>query len=431
MTTRTPRVKFFPERRKDKSSGEVRKDNVPILFSLSYGVKRLKSTTGLTIHYDLWDHKNGLVVASHNHSTQINKVLSDLRKELEDVCYNAPPGIKLNNAYISGKLSKNQRSTKGFFGFFDAYITEKEKELQPSSIKKLNTIKSHLKEFSEKKQVSIEFDELDERFFNRFIDFLFEKNYINSYVKKNVVFVKSFLLWSVDKGFCKNEAFRKWKLKTGEKNQTTDNIISLTIPEFLSIYKYLAKNEAQQRAKDYLILSCSTGLRFSDIQNLKKSDVDYEAGIINCTTVKTGDRAVIPFNDFSREILDKYRYSTNLNAKGFDMAFPAISNQKTNDALKELASDVEINSPVTIIKYRRNHRLELVLPKHELITTHTGRKTFVTLNVALQVSSEVTMGLTTHKSHATMERYYSVNLPMKQQAMKKFSIKSLEEYAKN
>lgn len=438
--SRTPKVKFFPEKRRDKTTGKIIETAVPIRFSLAAGIT-VKSTTGIILDAKYWDPDKKRVKASHTHSAKINKQLSDLKKELEDLCYGAwDKDIRITSDYILTSLKKNQRSDTGFFDRFDEFIEAGKKKWQPSTVKKFTTIKNHLKEFGEKKKVSIGFDQMNEKFFEKFMDYYFEdtnekegekKGYINSYVRKNIKFIRHFLTWATEKGYNKNMDFIKWKLETGQKrDKSTDNVVSLTIAEFLTIYKKSFDTEALQRTRDFLILACSTGLRFSDIANLKKSDIDYNLGVINCTTIKTGVRTQIPFNEFSRSVLTKYQFTPNYNSKGVEMAFPAVTNQKTNVALKELGKAAGLNAMITKVHYQRNKRIDEIHPKHELISTHIGRKTFITLNIWLGVKSEILMGLTTHKSHETMENYYSVDINMKREAMNRFSLENFETLTK-
>jgi integrase len=429
--SRIPRVKFYLEKRKDKKTGSLIEKNVPVIFSLSYG-SRFLSFTGVRIDEKLWDKEKQRVKASHTRAANINKQLSDLKNELEDICYKAwDKKINLSPGYISSKMTKNQRSKKGFFGHFDEFIEAGRKKWQNSTVKKFTTIKNHLEEFAEKTKFRMDYDALDKKFLERLMDFYFdEKKYLNSYVRKNVKFIKQFLIWATEEGYNINLEFRKWKVETGTKKETNaDNMISLSPTEFFTIYNKEVITEKFQRAKDYLTLACSTGLRWSDVANLKKSDIDYKAGIISITTIKTGDRAIIPFNDFSREVLLKYKDIPNYNKNGVEMAFPVISGQKMNVALKELGEFAGLTDNVTIVKQKRNQRIETVSPKYKLISTHIGRKTFVTFNVLLGVSAEVTMGLTTHHSHETMEKYYTVNIDMKRNAMDKFNKENLKSYA--
>jgi hypothetical protein len=267
-------------------------------------------------------------------------------------------------------------------------------------------MKNHLLAFAEKKKYRVDFDTLDKKFVERLIDYYFEeKKYINSYVRKNVKFIQQYLTWATKEGYNKNMAFKDWEVETGNKKETNaDNIIALSPTEFFKIYNFTA--------------------------NLKKSDINYQTGVISFTTIKTGDRATVPFNDFSREILLKYRKTPNFNKNGIEMAIPVVSGQKLNVTLKNLGKLAGLTEMVSIVKQRRTERIEKTVPKYKLISTHIGRKTFITLSVLLEVQAEVTMGLTTHHSHETMEKYYTVNMEMKRIAMKKFSKANLKKYSK-
>jgi site-specific recombinase XerD len=422
------RIKFYLERRKDKSRQPITK-NVPILFSASFG-DRFKSTTGIRVNADQWNGKDA--IKTHPKAEVFNKQLRKIRLELENLYDTAvKEDIPLSIEYFKKGLKRNQRSATGFFDLMEEFINQGKKKWQPGTVTKFTTIKNHLKEFGEKKRIKVEFDQLDANFFDKLMDFYFDNNmFINPYVRKNIQFIKQFLIWATKMGYNKKTDFHEWNLETGTKREdTSSNIIALSISELLHIYEMKINNPTMQRIRDYLILACSTGLRYSDIANLRKTNVDYRQGFINCTTIKTGDKTIIPFNDFSREILEKYKNTPNYNKDGLEMAFPTISNQKTNKQLKDLAKEAGLTEMVTIVHYRRNMRIDKVVPKYKLISSHIGRKTFITFCVWLGVPSEVTMKFTTHRKHETMQKYYdSKDETALRREMRKFSMKTLRSY---
>jgi integrase len=398
------RIKFYLERRKD-TKGKVIEKDIPLLFSASF-VGRYKSTTGIRLDTKQW---NGSSIVGHPRAEILNRQLRKLRSKLEKLYDDAIINdIPVTVEYF--KQGLRNKSTGDFFTLWDEYTEEGKKKWQPGTVVKFTTIKNHLQAFSEKKKIKIEFKQLDNAFFDKLMDYYFEDEdtkFINTYVRKNIQFIQQFLKWATEKGYNKNMVFEKWKLETGSKKENTEgNITSLSIADFLAFYDLKCDTDAMQRTRDYLILACSTGLRYSDIANLKKTDVDYKQGLISCTTIKTGDRTTIPFNDFSKEILLKYHDVPNYNEQGIEMAFPAISNQKTNKALKDLALEAGLTQMVPIVHYRRNKRIDEVVPKWKLVGTHIGRKTFITFAVWLGIPSEVTMKFTTHRNHETMEKYY-------------------------
>ena len=62
-----------------------------------------------------------------------------------------------------------------------------------------------------------------------------------------------------------------------------------------------AAKQYLERVRDVLLFCCFTGLRHSDVYNLKRSDVKEEH--IEITTIKTADSLIIELNDHSKAIL--------------------------------------------------------------------------------------------------------------------------------
>ena len=186
------KVKFYVEKRKD-AQGEIRVKNVPIIFSVSYG-HRYVSFTGIRIDDDLWDAEKQRVTSSHTHAARYNKTLSDLKKELEDICLGARnKAIRITNAYISANLTMNKlKSKSGFFDYYDEWIEKAKKECQPGTITKYETIKNHLRDFAKLKQYKIEFDTLNDAFLNKFLDYYFDD-------KKFIKAMKDLPVWRLGK----------------------------------------------------------------------------------------------------------------------------------------------------------------------------------------------------------------------------------------
>ena len=98
----------------------------------------------------------------------------------------------------------------------------------------------------------------------------------------------------------------------------------------------------------------------------------------------------------------------NINPDETYMLFPAISNQKMNTYLKELGKLTELNEPVQIIRFRGSERIEKIVPKYEVLTSHVARKTFITNAMIRGMSTEVIMDITTHHSYKSFQRYFKI-----------------------
>lgn len=90
----------------------------------------------------------------------------------------------------------------------------------------------------------------------------------------------------------------------------------------LKDYKIPLTKQYLERVRDVFLFCCFSGLRYSDVYNLKRSDI--RDGHIEITTVKTADRLVIELNNHSRAILDKYK---DVEFEGHKV-LPVISNQR-------------------------------------------------------------------------------------------------------
>ncbi len=119
---------------------------------------------------------------------------------------------------------------------------------------------------------------------------------------------------------------------------------------------------------------------------------------------------MIPFNTFSYEVISKYK----------DRAFPLplMSNVKLNLYIKELCQIAGINSPVEIIRMYGNRESRNVYPKYELISVHTGRKSFCTLSLEKGMSAEEVMEISGHDDYRSFKRYVDITNQRKKETMR-------------
>ncbi len=95
---------------------------------------------------------------------------------------------------------------------------------------------------------------------------------LNSTVDNQIAFVKWFLRWSYEKGYHDNTGYITFRPKLKD---TQKKVIFLTDTELDAIKNYAIPPTKQylERVRDVLIFCCYSGLRHSDVYNLKKSDI--------------------------------------------------------------------------------------------------------------------------------------------------------------
>ena len=417
-------IVFDLENRKYK--GKLISDNVPIRIRLTYSGNRIELSTGLRIDRDKWDTKEKKVKKNCTNklkqsASDINAKLSGYEFDLQNVFkkFEIEERIPTNEVvkHLFNQIySDNKTNSKktGFFEYLDEFILEngKQKNWTDKTYSKFETVKNHLKNFNSKSTFSY----FDDRGLTSYVEFLRERREMrNSTIDNQVSFLKWFLKWAYSKGYNNNLAYQtfKPKLKTTQKK-----IIFLTPEELKKIKEFNIPQTKKylERVRDVFLFSCYSGIRYSDAFNLKKTDI--KDAYFEITTVKTNDSLIIELNKNTKEILEKYK---DIPFQG-NKALPVISNQRMNEYIQELGKLTEIEEPIRITYYKGNERKDEVIPKHKLLSTHAGRRTFICNALSLGIPVNVVMKWTGHSDYKSMKPYIDIADNIKVNAMKKFDL---------
>ena len=236
----------------------------------------------------------------------------------------------------------------------------------------------------------------------------------NSTIGKQPSFLKWFLRWSFSQGLHSNNAYDTFRPKLKD---TQKKIIFLTWEELTKLreFEIPPAKQSLDRVRDVFLFQCFTGLRYSDVYNLRRSDIKEDH--IEVTTIKTSDSLVIELNKHSKAILEKYQDVVFED----DKALPVITNQKMNEYLKELTELAGINEPIRQTYYKGNERIDEVTPKYALLGTYAGRRTFICNALALGIPPQVVMKWTGHSDYKAMKPYIDIADDIKANAMSKFN----------
>jgi len=411
-----------------KKDGVAISENLPIRMRVIYAGNRVDFSTGHRIDEKKWNSetqqvRNGCTNKLKFSSAEINDdllhcraVIQSIFKEFE-VKNTIPTPAQLRSEFekktkMLGEVDKRKISKSFFFSAYDDYMQEtgRNSSWTPATKTKFKTIKNHVEKFDP----STTFEKIGEDWLAKYVVYLRDTAGLqNSTTEKNIENFKCFLRWASKKSYITTSAFDwKPKLKT-----TPKKVIFLTREELdkLRNYKIPATKQYLDRVRDVFLFQCFTGLRYSDVFNLKRSDV--KKNHIEVTTVKTADSLIIELNDHSRAILDKYKDTPFEN----DKVLPVITNQKMNTYLKELAELAGINEMVRETTYKGNERIDTVMPKHKLIGTHCGRRTFICFLLSENVPPHVVMKLTGHSDYKAMKPYIDIADSVKADAVSKFN----------
>lgn len=403
MAKATPKL----EQRKD-DTGCLRQLDVPILIDFSFDGQRMWIQTGEKVDRNKWDTKNHRVKPNVIGSVEINAIIASKCEKINKIYREAILiGKQPTVAYLRNKLNDNKLTTKkSLVQYFDEFIEGYRIKASEGTVKKLKTNKKHLLEFAKDYRVVLDFDSIDVSFLNKYAEFFQnKKKHTNGTISKNIKILKWFLNYCVKMGYHSNSSYQSFSYKSIEPE-----IISLTSQEVARLFNLKLTNLCLAQVRDVFCFCCFTSLRYSDVKNLKKTDVADNC--IEIISVKTKSKVAIPLIDDAKVILDRY------NGMLGNRALPVISNQKMNEYLKELGKLAKLDRPITKVRYRGNNRLEETLPLYEFLTTHLGRKTFITYMFRRNVDSELIRSISNHKSIASFSRYNNISNEHKEDAMK-------------
>ena len=412
-----------------KKDGVLIVENVPIRMRVNFASKRIEFTTGYRIDAEKWDTdkqrvRNGCTNKLKQSASEINASLLGYYTEVQEIFKKfeveeimpTPEQIKkaFNALHKPIEEVKPRKSTpNAFYKVFDEFVRDcgRQNDWTDSTYEKFAAVKNHLMNFRD----GLTFDFFDEKGLNDYVTYLRDvKEMRNTTIGKQLSFLKWFLRWAFKKGVHQNNAYDSYKPKL---KSTQKKIIFLTWDELnrLREFKIPSNKQAIERVRDVFLFQCFTGLRYSDVFNLRRSDIKGDH--IEVTTVKTSDSLIIELNKHSKAILDKYK----------DVAFednkvlPVITNQKMNDYLKELAELADIDEPIRQTYYKGNERIDEVTPKYALLGTHAGRRTFICNALALGIPPQVVMKWTGHSDYKAMKPYIDIADDIKANAMSKFN----------
>jgi len=400
--------KFFLDNKNATTTG------IFLKYSFAPG-KRISFFTGQRIEPSKWSYDLQRVKRNVTGASDLNDILNHLSETaVKEVRQASLKGYELTVEELKSKLNAAiGKQTKGsdFFDIFDTFVrTESNLSTWTSStLAMLATVKRHLQKLESYRKKEISFARFD---VEELIMYLQERAGLrNSTIQKHVKILSWFFNWCLKKGNISEPI----KLEVNLKH-AVHKVIFLSLEEIRQINAITPPNEYLERTKDIFTFQCFTGLRFSDLHNLKASDINSYT--IHVTTIKTGQIVDISLNETTRSILNKYKEHQDATGN----ALPVPVNQVYNRFLKELAKLAGLNEKITLVHYRGATRIEETFEKWQLVCSHTARRSFVTNGLTLGISAEVLRSWTGHQNDKSFKQYLEIVKQRKQTDMEKFTL---------
>lgn len=235
-------------------------------------------------------------------------------------------------------------------------------------------------------------------FYYDYLDYFYSNNYSTNAIFNPIKKLKQVLKQAEQEGYRVHPAYRNRRFIAPQ--ELTDKIY-LSETEIDIIYKHEYELFSQiDNVRDRFVMACCTGIRFSDYEEIREENIfsNEHGEFVRVKAAKTGTIAVIPLNRMAKEILTKYNYQLP----------KVIGNANFNDYLKQIGKDAKLDQVIHISVTRGGKSQTETKKKHELIQTHTARRSFATNLFLAGYSGIEIMKITGHKTEVEFLKYIRV-----------------------
>jgi integrase len=381
-----------------------KKLNSVIWFVISDTAKvHLQITSGITINTKQWSKKNSCILSNHENAVSLNAFLKTREKLIFDIYLsykskNIVPTAKQINDEIKALQVDKDIETTTFWDLWDIFIHQKRNNVGKAYNKKMATLKSHLQAFEKHEKLSLHLDSITQNTLSMLESFFYEVKSLNTQTNgKYIKFFKTFLKWAYDNKYTSNHDYTLFKVA-----QQPDVLkVALTEEELQKIRIVDLENKNYlKNVRQLFLLSCYTGLRYSDYKRIRVEHLKYDNGaFLSIRQQKTNDFVNIPLNTETEFIVNEIIKG---NVK-------PISNQKMNDYVKELCKIAGIDEPFEVHTFKGKLKSTTTKLKYELVTSHTGRRTFATYLLNKGLPAEIIMKFTGHKDYTSFMKYVNIS----------------------
>ena len=444
-------TKFYLNHPKDKT-GQLKKTDVSILLKVTIDRNnRFALDTNEKIAPRFWDSKKQEVKFTYTGHIEINLALSKIKNDIiqlwrDNKSLSKDELKELARPLIKYGTTEAPVEKKSLFSILKLFIDQYTKEKDSKTVAKYKALEEKLKLFAAGREIIL--NDLNLNFFDSFKQFLY--NFPNpkykgkslhphesgdywviqdntngehiglfdNTVMKYLSNFKTFCEWAESREYEVHQSYKKWEIIRRKKPKP----VRLTISDLQKLQKLVVdpdywdskrktpkrkkfpitwgmrKANAAMNARDFLLLECYTGQRISDLRRFNLRDFKNNKWTF---TPRKGNRltekkVTVYFTSFCEPalyILQRHNFQ-----------LPKMSEQKINDAIKVVCELAGINEEVKIYRWAQNKLIEISGPKYEFVSTHTGRKTFITL--ALQfMPAKIVKDLAGIDSWETLKHY--------------------------
>ncbi len=279
-------------------------------------------------------------------------------------------------------------------------INRKGRRGHDSSVSTYLTALARLEEYERRRKTPIEsFADFDKRFFADFTHFLYSytygregqrKHYTQNTIVNTLKVIKNLLHRAYDNEVNTNDYFMK--VQTALAADVSEPVY-LEEKEIKRLAGVRTLTDTEREVRDAFVIACYTALRISDLRRLNEAVI--QNGVITMYQTKTLERVEIPILKEIAPLVEYYH----------ERGFPVINKVTANRIIKTLAERCHIDTPVSYKECRGGVSAVRTVPKWQMVSFHTARRSCVTNLYKRGYPVNYVMTLSGHRSMQAFQRY--------------------------
>lgn len=265
---------------------------------------------------------------------------------------------------------------------------------KPLTVKNYKGFQTQFDEY-QKAKGKVNFADVTSDFYDKFVLFFNKKSYSPNTIGRHIKSLKVIMRVALNEGLHTNQEINRKNFKVIKTKVAN---IYLGEKELQAMYNLnLSETPILELTRDVFLIGCYTAQRFSDYSKIQPANVrKLESGVqvIDLIQQKTGERCIIPIRYELDQILKKYNYRV-----------PKTHEQKINKRIKDIGKKAGITEMIMTEEIRGGLKVKKQTPKHDLIKTHTCRRSGCTNMYLAGIKSIDIMKISGHQSEREFLAY--------------------------
>jgi|GEM_PF-3244161 len=437
------------------------KGKCPIYLRYTLKRKFINTPVKHTISPQFWDKEDGRPIRSYPNYKGLRTILKDFEdgvienlNQYKDQNGVFPDVEHFKNVISGTSIQIQLGGVKTLGDYFNEYVAyRKSDEARDATLKIYSYTWDKWKGFEESKRRRYEYQDLNFSLLNEFRIYLKNQGLQLNTVSKYIKTIKSFLSYLILHDELPVPA--SYKKVSVEKEEPEIEVLTQEELEVLKRECFFTRSEEHQVSEyslndrekligQMMVFMCHTGLSYVDFDNFKlchliflkesknikglqlqmtrqklKSVHPCKIPILDVTIDLIMDKLGIPhiFTESNKNEATALQTKINMLESFIEnqiqkgdltinsRVFPKVISQVFNQEIKGVLKKIHIDTSVMVNTIIRGERVEKAVPKYSIISSRTGRRTFVTRNIENGINPLVLKDMTGHIKLQTMVRY--------------------------